>query len=254
MDAGTVRTEREAQILVITLARAAKLNALTPFMVDALLRALEDAARDNDVRVVVLLGEGRAFCAGADVDSGLGLTEADTAYAYLSGIAEVLGAMSSLPKPVIAGVQGHAVGGGAELALEADLRVVAEDAVLAFPDVSIGSTPASAYQLVRHVGKGLAMEMVMLGTRLDALEMKRRRLAVDVVSAAELRRATLALAERLRDRAGPRSLRLAKEAVQVAEHASREVDLRVNVAAMLGCQSGDAQRDYVASFTNRRAR
>jgi enoyl-CoA hydratase len=253
MAAEHVRVDCDEAILAITLDRPAKLNALTPAMLSALDQAFARAAGE-DVRAVVLLGRGRSFCAGADVESGLGLTDASAAHAFLFGLAEVLAAISALPKPVIVGLQGHAVGGGAELALEADLRIVADDAVLSFPDVAIGSTPASAYQLVRHVGKALATQVVMLGSSLSAAEMKSLGLAVDVVAPGRLRDATLDLARRLRDRAGARSLRFAKEAIQTAEHADRDTDLRVNVAAMLACQGAAEQREYVAGFPERSGR
>jgi enoyl-CoA hydratase/carnithine racemase len=253
MTAEHVRVEFAEAIVAITLDRPAKLNALTPAMMSALGDALATAGED-DVRAVVLLGAGRSFCAGADVESGLGITDATRAHAFLSGLADVLAAISALAKPVIVGMQGHAVGGGAELALEADLRIVADDAALSFPDVAIGSTPASVYQLVRHVGKSLATEMVMLGTSLSATEMKRLRLATDVVTPAQLRDATMDLARAVRDRAGARSLRFGKEAVQIAEHPDRRADLRVNVAAMLACQGAAEQRAYVASFPRRQGR
>lgn len=239
-------------ILVVTLNRAAKLNALTPTMLDGLHAAIE-GARAEDVRAVLLRGAGRSFCSGADVHAGLGLTQLPDAHAFLSGLAEVLAAISSLPKPVIAALQGHCVGGGAELALEADLRIVADDAVLSFPDTALGSTPASAYQLVRHVGKSLASEMVMLGTALDARRMRTLGLATEVVPAEALEQASLALAERLRDRAGAQSLRYAKQAIATAEHSPRDADLGVNLAAMLACQAAPRQRDYVGGFAGRGA-
>lgn len=251
MSASEVRVERDGQILVLTLDRPTKLNAITPAMVKDLAAAL-GLAREDDVRAVVLLGEGRSFCAGADVESGLGLTAASDAHAYLFGLGEILAALSSLPKPVIAGVQGHAVGGGAELVLEADLRVVAYDAVLSFPDVAIGSTPASVYQLVRHLGKALAVEMVMLGTPLTADEMMQWRLAVEAVAPEALRGAAMDLARRVVGRASARSLRLAKEAIQLAEHSQREAELRINLAAMLACQGAAEQQSYVAGFDRRR--
>jgi enoyl-CoA hydratase/carnithine racemase len=248
--AGAVRRELADGILTVTLARAAKLNALTPAMVEELAVALAAAAHPA-VHVVLLAGEGRAFCAGADVGESLGIDDQDRADAFLRALAGVLSAISKLPKPVVAAVQGHAVGGGAELALEADLRVVADDAVLGFPDVALGSTPASLYQLFRMVGRSRALEMAMLGTQVDAAEMQRLGIANRVVARADLGDAALALARELRDRAPARSLRYAKEAVMHADVATREAELAANVNAMLACYASDEQRRYVDGFGDR---
>jgi enoyl-CoA hydratase/carnithine racemase len=250
--AGAVQSSLDDEVLTISLARPAKLNAITPAMVDELAAAL-DAAAAPEVRVVVLRGEGRSFCAGADVHQSLGLETVDDAETFMSGLAAVLRRISSLPKPVVAAVQGHAVGGGAELALESDLRVVADDARLGFPDVALGSTPASLYQLVRMVGRSRAMDMALRGTELDASEMERLGVACAVVPADRLRDAALQVARDLRDRAGARSLRYAKEAVANAAEASRDADLATNVAAMLVCHTSVEQRAYVAGFGTRDA-
>jgi enoyl-CoA hydratase/carnithine racemase len=245
-----VRRCLEDGILSVTLARAEKLNALTEAMVDGLSAAFV-AAASPDVRVVVLAGEGRSFCTGADVKESLGIEDPERADAFLTTLARVLGSISSLPKPVVAAVQGHALGGGAELALEADLRVVADDAVLGFPDVALGSTPATLYQLVRMVGRSRALDMVLLGAELDATTMERLGMASRVVCADGLTAAALEVARMLRDRAGPRPLRYAKEAVASADVASREGDLAANVSAMLACYASDGQRRYVANFGGR---
>jgi len=238
----------EAGVLTLTLARPRKLNALSPALVEQLGLGLAGAAADDEVRVVILRGAGRSFCAGADVVESLGPEDLGQARRFLEGLAGVLRRISALPVPVIAAVQGDAVGGGAELALEADLRVVAEDARLSFPDVALGSTPATLYPLVRLVGRARATEMALLGTELDAAEMLRLGIAHRVAAAPELGAAAQELAERLRDRAGARSLRFAKAAVIHAEGASREADLRANVEAMLACHLAPEQRAFVRRF------
>jgi len=245
-----VRQARDDGVLTLALSRPEKLNALTAAGLDELLAALGDAERDGGVRVVVLRGEGRSFCAGADVGEVLARPDLDAAHAFLSRLAGVLRAISLLPKPVVAAVQGHAAGGGAELALEADLRVAADDAQLWFPDVGIGSTPASLHRLYRCVGRAKTTEMAMLGTRLGADDLRRTGLVTEVVGAAELEGAAHRLARRLAERA-PASLRLAKEAVRLAEEASREVDLAANVSAMLVRWQGAEQAEAAERFGER---
>ncbi len=245
-----VRSELADGVLVLVLSRGEKLNALTRAGLDELIAALDAAARDDAVRAVIVRGEGRSFCAGADVLEELANTDLEQATAFLVRLAAVLRAISLLPKPVVAAIQGHAAGGGAEIALEADLRIAADDAQLWLPDVGIGSTPASLYQLLRCVGRARATEMAMLGTRLTAREMLAAGMVTEVVPTGELEEAALRLGRRLAALA-PMSLRLAKEAVRLADEASREVDLSANVAAMLLCYQGEEQQQAAERFRAR---
>lgn len=233
-------------VLTLTLSRPEKLNAISPALATELQDGLVRAGED-DVRVVLLRGAGRSFCAGADVGLALG-ADPLAAEAFLTTLADVLRRIHALPKPVLAAVQGDAVGGGAELALEADLRVLAADARLSFPDVGIGSTPASLYQLVRHLGRSRAMRMALLGEPLAAAEMEELGLAAAVVAPEALEAAARQLAECLRDRATAQSLGFAKLAVTRAAEAGREADLRANLGAMLACHRGSRQRAYVEAF------
>jgi enoyl-CoA hydratase/carnithine racemase len=237
----------EDQILTVTLTRPDKLNAITPAML-ASLEAAFDRAEAPDVRVVVLRGEGTSFCSGADVVESLGMADLEGASAFLERLAEVLRRISALPKPVVAAVHGHAAGGGAEMALEADVRVVADDALLWFPDVGIGSTPASVWQLYRMVGPAVTNEMVMLGRRLDAGDLMRYSMAHRVVSRDELHDAAHEVAERLRDNASELSMRHAKRAIDLAAQATRQHDLQANISAMLVCYWSDEQRRTVDAF------
>lgn len=245
-----LRSDLDDGVLVLTLARPEKLNALTRTGLDELHAALDSAATSDDVRVVILRGEGRSFCAGADVGEELATSDLEQANAFLSRLAAVLRSISLLPKPVIAAVQGHACGGGAELALEADLRVAAEDAQVWFPDVGIGSTPASVYQLFRYVGRARTTSMVLLSERLTAEEMRSLGMVSAVVPAEKLEDAALDLARRLCER-GRTSLRFGKEAVRLADEATREADLAANIAAMLVCYAGEEQQEAAARFMAR---
>jgi len=246
-----VRSTLDDGVVTLTLARPDKLNALTRTGLAELVAALDEAAHDPAARVVLLRGDGRSFCAGADVAEVMANRDTDAATGFLTRLADVLRAVSIVPKPVVAAVRGHAAGGGAELALEADLRIAAEDAQLWFPDVGIGSTPATLYTLYRCVGRSKATEMAMLGTRLDAGEMLRLGLVTEVVPIAKLEDAALRLARRLGG-LSPTSLRLAKQAVRLADEAGREVELAANVTAMLACWETPEQQAAAARFRERR--
>jgi enoyl-CoA hydratase/carnithine racemase len=238
--------------LTLTLSRPEKLNALTRTGLRELLDALSEAERDPGVRVVVIRGHGRSFCAGADVTEVMADADLDAATAFLTDLAAVLRAISLLSKPVIAALQGHAAGGGAELALECDLRLAAPDVQLWFPDVGIGSTPASLYALYRCVGRAKTTEMALLGTRLDAEQMLRLGVITEVAPVDALAEAADAVARRLAG-LSPTSLRLAKAAVRLADEASREVDLAANVSAMLACWHSPEQREAATRFGRGRA-
>jgi enoyl-CoA hydratase/carnithine racemase len=178
----------------------------------------------------------------------LGHADLGRANDFLVRPAAVLRRISLLPEPVIATVQGHACG-RAEIALEADLRGTAEDAQVWFPDVGIGSTPASVYQLFRYAGRVRATSMVLLSERLTAQEVFGLGMVSAVVPVEELEQAAFELAFRLCERS-PTSLRFGKEAVRLADEATREADLASNVAAMLVCYA-EAQQEAAARFVSK---
>jgi len=243
----TLRAEVDDGILALVLDRPSRLNALDAELVGALCRELRRAEED-DVRVVTLTGNGSSFCSGADVEEVLGLTDEAAASSFLSDLASVLRQISELDKPVVAGFHGHAAGGGAELVLEADIRVAGADACLWFPDVGIGSTPASVWKLTRIVGAAVAAEMAMLGRRLSADELIGMGAVSAVVEPSAVASATAELAARLRDGAGRLPLACAKQSLRLAASATRRVDLEANVELMLTCFSGVDQPRAVAEF------
>jgi 2-(1,2-epoxy-1,2-dihydrophenyl)acetyl-CoA isomerase len=238
-------------ILALRLARPERLNAISPEFAGELDRALA-RAEDDDVAVLTLTGAGRSFCAGADVEEAVGLTDLESANAFLESFARLLRRISNLPKPVVVGMHGPVVGGGAELALEADLRVAASDTEVWFPDVALGSTPASLWRLVRMVGISVATEMAMLERRLDADEMHRLGIVHEVVEPELLPGAVTAMAERVRDRAGTLAMGLAKRGIALAAEADRETDLRGNLTAMLASHANPEQHEAVSRFAARR--
>jgi enoyl-CoA hydratase/carnithine racemase len=237
----------EAGVLSLALNRPKKLNALSPAMVDELDQALGEAEA-AEVRVVAITGRGTSFCSGADVSESLALSDRAAARRFLERLGSVLDRISRLEKPVVAGFQGHAAGGGAEIVLEADLRIAASDAQLWLPDVGIGSTPVSLWRLERMVGYSRAAEMALLGTRLEAEELERLGVVGEVVPPGELANAVAELAARLRDRSGPTPLRHAKRSLQIAAEADRRSDIERNLEAMLACYYGEDQAQAVSRF------
>lgn len=188
-----IRLEQRDSALIITLNRPDKLNALSVEMMDELGTGLAQAG-DPAVRAVVVQGEGRAFCAGIDLSSLLaqGVTNMDGAEfrRLASRLQGVFNRMEALEKPVIALLHGYCFGMGLELALAADFRIAAEDAVLAIQEVELGLIPdvGGTTRLVRTVGIPHAKEMIMLARRLDARRAYEIGLVHQVVPGVELSR------------------------------------------------------------------
>lgn len=191
-------TERHGNVLLVTINRPAARNAVNAAVSEAVGGALELAEDDPEIRVVVLTGAGdKSFCAGADLKA---LSRGENTYA--PGHAEwgFAGFVKHyISKPVIAAVNGTALGGGTELALAADLVVAAESASFGLPEVKRGliAGAGGAFRLPAQIPQRLAMEMMLTGDPISAATAKEYRLINDVVPDAELLDAALTLAERI---------------------------------------------------------
>ena len=167
-----VRVEQRGAVAVWTLDRPDRMNALSRALLLALGKLAREVASNPAVRAVVVTGAGeKAFCAGADLKERRAMTE-DDVRALLDLYRSELGPLDRCPKPVVAAINGLALGGGLELALMCDLRVAAAHAELGLPETSIGIIPGAGgtQRLPRVVGEGRAKEMILLARRLPAAE------------------------------------------------------------------------------------
>ena len=167
----TLLYEKEGAIAHISLDRPAVLNAYNVQMRDDFSEALRAVADDPDVRALLITGEGRAFCAGAD------LTEFGTAPSLVIARQvrwqrDVWGQMIDLEMPTVAAVHGYCIGSGLEIALLCDIRMAAEDTVFAMPEVRLGMIPAAGgtQTLPRHAGASQALDLLLTGRRITARE------------------------------------------------------------------------------------
>ncbi|HDI01578.1 MAG TPA: enoyl-CoA hydratase/isomerase family protein, partial [Candidatus Bathyarchaeota archaeon] len=195
----TIRVERDEDILWIVLNRPHRLNAFNDVMISELSEALDKAEEDPGVRCVIITGEGdRAFSAGADVTMFPKLTPDKAVLASRMG-QEVFTKIERMSKPVIAAINGYALGGGLELAMACDFRIAAEHAELGNPEIRLGIIPGwgGTQRLVRLVGLAKAKEIVMLGDRISAEEALKIGLVNKVVPFEDLRKEARALAKRL---------------------------------------------------------
>ena len=205
-----VTIARDGPVAVVTLSRAAKLNALTPAMLDDLERVARELEADREIRVVVLTGTGeKAFCVGADINEWAALQPLDMWRRWVRRGHQVFDQWAHLRQPVIAAVNGHAFGGGLELAITADIRIAAEHAQFALPEASIGTCPgwSGSQRLVKLVGASHAKYLALSGRRVSAAEAIASGLVHEVEQAANLAGRALALAREMCTKA-PVSLQL----------------------------------------------
>jgi len=206
---------REDGVAVLTVNRPKVLNALNAQTLDEIAEAVAEVAADAAVRVLVVTGAGdRAFVAGADIREIEALESGVDATAMALRGQSVFASLEQLPKPVIAAINGFALGGGCELALAADLRIAADSAKLGLPEINLGIIPGygGTQRLARRVGPGAAKRMIFTGDMVDAAEALRLGLVDQVVPAAELSDAAAKLAAKLAAKA-PLALALAKRSV-----------------------------------------
>lgn len=202
------------QIGYITLNRPNVLNALNRTMVREIAGALESFDLNNDVKVIVLTGEGRAFAAGADINE---MAEDDSIRLELLNQFTDWDRFALIKKPVIGAVQGFALGGGFELALCCDVLFAAENAQFGFPEINIGVMPGAGgtQRLTKLMGKTKALEWLWLGEPMTAKEAEKFGVVNRLIAPEVLFEETVRFAEKIAKQP-PLSLRLIKEAVHKA--------------------------------------
>ncbi|MFC0530057.1 enoyl-CoA hydratase/isomerase family protein [Phytohabitans kaempferiae] len=188
-----VRVEIKDGIGTIRLDRP-PMNALNTQVQEELREAAAVASADPEVRAVIVYGGEKVFAAGADIKEMADMSYVDMS-ARAADLSSALGAFARIPKPVVAAINGYALGGGCELALACDWRVVADDAKLGQPEIKLGIIPGAGgtQRLARLVGPARAKDLVLSGRMVDAEEALRIGLADRVVPAAEVYEAAVAL-------------------------------------------------------------
>lgn len=213
-DESPVLLAQEGQVALLTLNRPRVRNALDHAAIDILARHVDHITHDPTVHAVVVTGGGdRAFSAGADLKALDGLDDSGARDWIIRGHA-VFTAIEHLPKPVVAAINGFALGGGLELALACDVRLAAEGAVFGLPEVSLGWLPGwgGLRRLPALIGIAHARDLVLSARQVDTTEALRMGLISRVVPPDALRREALALAEQMASYR-PRAVALAKQAL-----------------------------------------
>jgi 2-(1,2-epoxy-1,2-dihydrophenyl)acetyl-CoA isomerase len=247
----TIRWEFADGVATIILNRPESLNALNAEMRRELLAALKGASRDEAVRAVVITGEGRGFCSGADLRGGS--AERDFRRVVTDEYNPLIGVIRALPKPVIAAVNGVAAGAGVSLALACDLVYAADDArfLQAFAGIGLVPDSGSTRTLVRALGRHRAAQLIFTGEPLSAGEAHAAGLVNVVVASAELADAAHTAAARLA--AGPtKAIGYAKRLINHAEDASLAESLAMEADLQELAGRTEDHAEGVAAFSEKR--
>ena len=250
----TVIYEKKDTIAYVTLNRPKVLNALNHQAWEDLKTAFEDARDDAAVRGVILTGAGeKAFIAGADISELAHATAVDAETSSSHG-QEVLDLIENLGKPVVAAINGFALGGGCETAMACTIRIAAEHAKFGQPEVKLGLIPGGGgtQRLPRLVGKGRALQLILTGDIISAAEAYRIGLVNEVVSAAGLiARAESLLAQIFTN--APIAIRYSLEAVNRGLDTSVAEGLRLEASYFGLCAGTDDKKEGTSAFLEKRA-
>ena len=242
-----VRLELQAGVGVIRLDRP-PVNAINSQVHGELLAVATEAADRSDVRAVVIYGGERAFAAGADIKEMADLDPARIA-AFGATLTRAVDAVARLPKPVVAAVTGYALGGGCELALAADFRIVADDARLGLPEITLGVFPGAGgtQRLPRLIGVAKAKELIFTGRPVSGADAVRIGLATRAVPAAEVFAEAMEFAQRLA--AGPTlALAGAKRAIDQGLDTDIASGLAIESAEFAALFATQDQKSGMATF------
>ncbi len=249
----TIRVERSGGIATLTISRPKALNALDAQVLSELKQAVDALYGDAALRAVILTGDGeKAFVAGADIKAMADMPAADAEKFALAGHA--LGhAIEALPVPVLAAVNGFALGGGLELALTADIIYASDNAKLGLPEVTLGLMPGfgGTVRLQRRVGAQAAAELIFTGEAIDASKALAIGLVRQVFPLAELRPAVQKIAEKIAAR-GPLGVRAAKQAWRLAHDASLDDACAFEAKAFALLFTSHDQKEGCKAFIEKR--
>ncbi len=250
-----LRIEREDAVARVALARPDARNALNAELIGEIKRCMEELAEDDSVRVVVLTGEGDYFCAGADI--GYMRDTAEFSYEEnledARNIAAMFGAVEECPKPVVARVEGAAIGGGVGLVAAADVSVAEEGTVFAFTEVRLGISPATIAPFVlRKIGYSQTRALFLTGERFDAEKAREIGLVHEVVAEGDLDAAMQEKVEGLL-KGGPEALAATKALLRELRDTERgEEATEIMAGRIAQLRTGEEGQEGLGAFLEKR--
>ncbi len=247
-----IEERREGSTVVLTINRPQALNALNSAVLQQLEQAVARVAADAAVRVLVLTGAGKSFVAGADI-AEMATLDPIQARAFSAFGARVFRALELLDKPVIAAVNGFALGGGCELAMAADIRLASQKAKFGQPEVGLGIIPgfSGTQRLTRLVGVAKAKELIYSGKIISAAEAAAIGLVNQVYEPEQLFSAALELASQIAAQS-PAAVALAKTAIGRGADLDIEAGMELESDLFALCFAGPDQREGMAAFREKR--
>jgi enoyl-CoA hydratase/carnithine racemase len=248
----TILLERKDGIGYLTLNRPQVFNAISEQMIREMKGAIEELDRDPHVGAVIITGAGKAFQSGADIEELSRMSPLEI-LRWNQGVVENFDALERMRPPVIAAINGFALGGGLELALACTIRVASETARMGLPEVKIGLLPGAGgtQRLPRLIGKGLAAEIILTGEMIDAREAYRIGLVNRVVPAEQLMQTAEEIARKILHNA-PVAVALAKDAIEVGKNLPLDGAIQYAQKNCITCFSTEDMKEGTAAFLQKR--
>ncbi len=244
--------EKRGRIALMTINRPEKLNALNILTREEILDAFKALRKDDDTRVVIVTGAGeKAFVAGADINDFVGKTAIEQRRIMLS--TRAFDVIEDFPKPVIAMINGYALGGGCELALSCDIRIASTTAKFGQPEIKLGIIPGGGgtQRLTRLIGEGKSMELILTGDVIGADEALRLGLVNHVFAPGELSSKTMEIAEKIAGMS-PVALSMAKRSVKNASRQELRAGLESEIELFALAFSSEDKEEGVRAFLEKR--
>lgn len=248
-----IKYEVRENIGYVTISRPKAMNALNTDVLRELWEVFTEIGKDGGLRAVIVTGEGRAFVAGADIAEMRGLNALEGRRMMVLGH-QVMDLIESTEKPVIAAVNGYALGGGCELAMACDIRIASEKARFAQPEVGLGIIPGfgGTQRLARLVGKGMAKYMILTGTTIDAVEAYRIGLVEKVTSPENLMAEAEKTAKKIASNA-PIAVAAAKSAINNGLNMDLKSAGRFEIETFTSVFGSEDKAEGMAAFLEKRA-
>ncbi|MDK1491042.1 enoyl-CoA hydratase/isomerase family protein [Sinorhizobium sp. 7-81] len=246
-----IRIEVEGAVAIMTASRPEKLNAFDIDMLKALAAACDAVEADRNVRVAILTGEGKAFSAGGDIKAWGGMDAAEFGHDWVRFGHRVFERLATLRMPVIAALNGHALGGGLELAATADIRIAERQVKIGLPETSLGMVPgwSGTQRLVSRFGAQIVRRMVLGGEMFSAEEARAEGLVDAVVETGTVMQAARDYAARIASR-GPAALEISKLMIASANGEDNGAAVEA-LGSILVAKTGDL-KEGVAAFSEKR--
>jgi enoyl-CoA hydratase len=248
----TLTYDKREQVVWITLNQPAAGNAINLQLANELGDACREINQDDDVRAAIITGAGNVFCSGADFNDLISIPTGELSPRNPASLAS--GSVASVDCPVIAALNGDAIGAGLDLALACDIRIASEDARFGFPETSYGLIPGGGgtQRLPRLIGRGKATEMILTAELIDAKEAYQVGLVSSVVPVDKLAEEAEGIAKRLISRA-PIAVRYAKEAVYKGVDMTLDQGLRLEADLSFLLQTTADREEGIKAFLEKRA-